>query len=467
MAPAETFDDALHPSADRPSRTEPQLVVVLECDRPMAGGARFSLSGVQEVRIGRGDRREAGRTSDSGYTTLHLKLPGRSLSSAHARLVSREGQWIVEDAPSRNGTFVNGARVHRAAVGGADVLEIGRALLVVREAMDLRTMPSDLDSSALAGLPLGMRTLLPALADSFRELARVARSTVPVLLLGDTGTGKEILARAVHALSERTGEIVAVNCGALSPTLLDAQLFGHTRGAFSGAVRDEAGFVRSADRGTLFLDEVGDLPRASQTALLRVIQESEVVPLGSTKPVKLDLRVVSATLRSLQLGDDGFRSDLFARLAGFVFRLPPLRERVEDLGLLLADLLATLAPERAQSVTFAPDLARRFLSHPWPLNVRELKQGLQTALVLAAGHELLPEHFAGVAGPSEPTDASAPQPDGLSDEDARLRIALIARLREHGGNVSAVARAMGKAPMQVHRWMRRFAVDPKAFRPRA
>jgi DNA-binding NtrC family response regulator len=460
----ETFDDALHPPADRPSRREAQLVVVLECDRPLGGGARYSLSGVREVRIGRGDRREASRTTDNEYTTLHLRLPGRSLSSAHARLIPREGQWVVEDAPSRNGTFVNGVRVTRAALGASDVLEVGRTLLVVRDAMDMRAMPGDLDSSALADAPPGMRTLLPTLADSFHGLERIAASKVPVLLLGDTGTGKEILARALHSLSGRSGEIVALNCGALSPTLLDAQLFGHTRGAFSGAVRDEPGFVRSANQGTLFLDEIGELPRPSQTALLRVIQESEVFPVGSTKPVRVDFRLVSATLRNLRLAEDGFRSDLFARLAGLIFRLPPLRERIEDLGLLLADLIPAVAPERAQSVTITPELARLLLAHTWPLNIRELRQGLQTGLVLSTDHTLRPEHFPGLAGPSAfPEPARAPV-EGLSEEDDRLRLALIARLREHGGNVTAVAQAMGKARMQVHRWMRRFALDPKAFR---
>lgn len=443
-------------------------MVVLECDRPIAGGARYSLSGVHEVRIGRGDERGATRTTDSGYTTLHVALPGKSLSSAHARLICSKGQWIVEDAPSRNGTFVNGARVSRAALGASDVLELGRTLLVVRDAMDMRAMPSDLDSGALAGLPPGMRTLVPTLADAFLGLQRIAESNVPVLLLGETGTGKEVLARSLHALSKRTGEIVALNCGALSPTLLDAQLFGHTRGAFSGAVRDELGFVRAAHQGTLFLDEIGELPRASQTALLRVIQESEVVPVGSTKPVRVDFRVVSATLRNLRLADDGFRSDLFARLAGMIFKLPLLRERMEDLGVLMGDLIRALAgPGRAELVTLQPDLARILFQHSWPLNIRELKQGLQTALVLATDHILRPEHFPGLHRPEEPTEAApVPIADGLSDEDNRLRIALIARLREHGGNVSAVARAMGKAPMQVHRWMRRFAVDPRAFRGR-
>jgi DNA-binding NtrC family response regulator len=467
VASTETFDDNARPADCRPSHDEPQLFVVLECDRPSEGGARYSLAGVNEVRIGRGERREAARVTDHGYTTLHLRLPGRSLSSAHARLVRCEGKWLVEDAPSKNGTFVNGSRVDRAPVGASDLLEVGHTLLVIRESVEMRGMPSDLDSHALAAEPVGMRTLVPRLAESFLALKRVADSNVPLLLLGDTGTGKEVVASAVHALSGRSGTFVAANCGALSPTLFDAQLFGHTRGAFSGASRDEPGIVRSAHGGTLFLDEIGELPRPSQTALLRVIQESEVVPVGSAKPVRVDLRVVSATLKSIRLSDS-FRSDLYARLAGHTLHLPPLADRLEDLGLLVADILRAIAGDRAPEIRIATELGRLLATYRWPLNIRELKQGLQTGLVLSPEGPLEPRHFpqieraSGSAGPNE-----APPPDlgrGLSDEEARLRITLIARLREHRGNVSAVARAMGKATMQVHRWMRRFEIDPNDFR---
>jgi DNA-binding NtrC family response regulator len=465
VASTETFDDAARPvGGGRPSGTEPQLFVVLECDRPSAGGARYSLAGVNEVRIGRGEKRGAVRVTDHGYTTLHLRLPGRSLSSAHARIVRCDGRWVVEDAPSKNGTFVNGARVDRAPVGASDLLEVGHTLLVIRESVEMRGMPGDLDSQELAAEPVAMRTLLPTLADSFAALKRVADSNVPLLLLGDTGTGKELVATAVHALSRRSGAFVATNCGSLSPTLFDAQLFGHSRGAFSGATRDEPGIVRSADGGTLFLDEIGELPRASQTALLRVIQEGEVVPVGSARPVRVDLRVVSATLRNIRLSDS-FRSDLYARLAGHTLRLPPLADRVEDLGLFVADILRALDGDRASAVTIAPELGRLLATYRWPLNIRELKQGLHTGVVLSTEGTLEPHHFPQVEGTSgAAAPNAAPVDRALSDEEARLRITLIARLREHRGNVAAVARAMDKARMQIQRWMRRFDINPYDFR---
>jgi transcriptional regulator with GAF, ATPase, and Fis domain len=262
--------------------------------------------------------------------------------------------------------------------------------------------------------------------------------------------------------------MVAVNCGALAPSLLEAQLFGHVRGAFSGAIRDEQGFVRSADGGTLFLDEVGELPKPAQTTLLRVLQEGEVVPVGSTRPVTADVRVISATHTALTGEQATFRPDLFARLAGFVFQLPPLRDRIEDLGIALANMLAIRAPAGGRGMTLAPDLGARLLRHSWPLNFRELQQALYAALALADDGVLKVKHFPALASTRPPLRSAPPAPaeagEAFSDEEERLRISVIARLREHNGNVAAVARALGKERMQVHRWMRRFGIDPSSFR---
>jgi transcriptional regulator with GAF, ATPase, and Fis domain len=202
-----------------------------------------------------------------------------------------------------------------------------------------------------------------------------------VLLLGETGTGKELLARAIHRLSERKGPFVAVNCGALPMTLVEAQLFGHVRGAFSGAVADAPGLLRSSDGGTLLLDEVGDLPEPSQAALLRALQEREVMPVGGVRAIKTDLRVVAATHQPLEklVAQGDFRKDFYARLAGYSFSLPPLRERREDIGL----LVGAFARERPIRLTAAA--GRALLRYPWPLNVRELHQALDVAATLAEG----------------------------------------------------------------------------------
>jgi transcriptional regulator with GAF, ATPase, and Fis domain len=430
----------------------------------MAGAARFSLADVNEVLLGRGDRREARREVSYGYTTLHLHLPARSLSSRHARLVRAGGTWILEDAGSRNGSFLNGRRVVREVVRSDDVIDVGHVLLLVRESMDMRGTPPDLDGESLQGEPIGLRTIVPDLAHGFAAIRRLAPTTVPILFLGETGTGKELAIRAVHALSGRTGPIVPVNCGALTETLAEAQLFGHTKGAFSGATRDEPGFVRSASGGTLFLDEVGELPPRTQTTLLRVLQEGEVTPVGSTRTTKVDARIASATHRSLA-EDRAFRPDLLARLAGFTFRLPPLRERIEDLGIALADILSAQT-QGDDRVKVDPALGRLLLQYAWPLNLRELKQAVCAALALTDDGTLRLRHFPTLHAPERATAATVERPaaPAASDEDERLRVLVIARLREHRGNVRAVARAFGKAPMQIHRWLKRFQIDPNAFR---
>jgi transcriptional regulator with PAS, ATPase and Fis domain len=315
-----------------------------------------------------------------------------------------------------------------------------------------------------------LATLIPRIATSFTTLARIAKSNVPILLAGETGSGKELLARAIHVASGRSGELVAINCGALPHTLLEAQLFGHVKGAFSGATRDELGYVRAAQRGTLFLDEIGELPPASQVALLRVLQEQEVVPVGTTRPLSVDIRVIAATNAPIdQLVESGsFRSDLFARLSGFRFAAPPLRERIEDLGLLIANLLCELGPREAPNWKFDPAAAQALFRYAWPRNVRELKQCLASATVLASAQRIELSHL-----PPEISEPRSVKPDtsgrepGRSHEvrtDEALHSELIALFTECRGNVSEVARRMGKARTQVQRWMARFAIEPATFR---
>jgi sigma-54 dependent transcriptional regulator, acetoin dehydrogenase operon transcriptional activator AcoR len=316
--------------------------------------------------------------------------------------------------------------------------------------------------------PFGLRTLLPELEESHGALGRVARkSAVPVLFLGPTGSGKEVLAREVHTQSGRAGPFIPVNCGALPVSLVEGLLFGHVKGAFSGAARDEIGFVRSADGGTLFLDEIGDLPATSQAALLRVLQEREVIPIGATRAVKVDVRVVAATHRPLEALSDsgGFRTDLLARLKGYSHRLPLLQERMADFGVILADVLTQVAPDRAERLTFAPEAARALLAYAWPLNIRELHQAMASAVALAADDVIGASHL-----PAElfapPPPPSAPPSSPPSADDA-LRDRIVALLHEHKGNVTAVARVLGKAPAQIHRWMHRFQIDPDTYRPGA
>jgi transcriptional regulator with AAA-type ATPase domain len=439
----------------------PHLFLVLDARCPSAAPARVSLEGVEEVLLGRGPVRLIEATSDDGVRRVVVRADDRRMSGAHARMTMLLRRWVIEDVGSKNGTLVNGSARTRVPLADGDLVELGHTFFLFREALpcDPRDPPI-LDAGSLAPAAPGLATLLPALARDFEGLAAIARSPTPVLLEGETGTGKEVTARAVHAISGRAGAFVAVNCGALPRDLVEGELFGHRKGAFSGAAEDRPGLVRSAHRGTLFLDEIGDLPAPAQAALLRVLQQREVRPIGETREVPVDLRVVAATHRSLDamVSAGQFRADLLNRLSGHRFTLPPLRARREDLGLLTGALLSRLAPGAAASLH--PRAARALLGHRWPGNVRELEQCLGSAVVLAgAARAIELEHLPQAVQRSQSGSTAA-----RKSTDAERREEIVLLLREHDGNVSAVAKHMGKARMQVQRWFKRYAIDPDHYR---
>jgi transcriptional regulator with GAF, ATPase, and Fis domain len=362
--------------------------------------------------------------------------------------------------------------VRQAVLRDGDVIELGHTLFLLREAVPApEGISPSLDSLHRSSSPPGFATLLPDEEPRLESLARIANSTIPVLLLGETGTGKEVLARSIHELSGRSGPLVAVNCGAMPANLVESQLFGHVKGAFSGAVRDEIGAVRAANGGTLLLDEIGDLPRPAQPAFLRFLQEREVSPVGSSQVHAVDVRVVAATHQPLgnAAAMPGFRSDLLARLSGFTHVLKPLRERREDLGLLIAAILAKNGTTIAHcaDVAMAPSVGRQLLSRPWMSNIRELEQVLLRALILADGNVIEPRHLLH-GGAEELTSAAMTATPGrlppLSEEQANLRTELVRELERQNGSVAGVAKAFGKARTQIHRWMKRFDIDPNSYR---
>jgi transcriptional regulator of acetoin/glycerol metabolism len=456
----ETHDDSTTRSAPARGARRTFLAVVLECDRPLAGGARYCLDGIDEVTIGRGDERRAVRRREAGGTKLHLEVPGASMSAKHARLRRAGLDWVLDDAGSRNGSFVDGARTEHAVLAEGALFELGHTFFQVFSALASGAAP-DLDASSPAGTTA---TLDPSFAHDLAALDLIAASTVSILVRGESGAGKEVLARGLHAASKRKGPFVAVNCGALPVGLVESQLFGHVKGAFSGALRDQPGLFRAADGGTLFLDEIADLPSSAQAALLRALQEREVLPVGGTRPIGVDVRFVAATHQPLEamVAAGTFRTDLLARIAGFSITLPPLRARRVDLGILVAALLRDLAP--ASAPRFSADAGLALLSYGWPLNVRELQQALAVGLALAHGADVERAHLpAAIAAP--PVAAAEPRVEGrLTARDERLRAALLAELAARDGNLADVARAMGKARMQVHRWCKRFGIDPNAYR---
>lgn len=458
----ETHNDRADESKAATHVDRPYLIVALECDRPLAGAARFCLEGVDRVLIGRGTERKCERRLEGGLVTLDVRVPGRSMSASHARLVRTGMEWAIDDLGSTNGIFLNGKSIQRGVLDQDDVLEVGHTVMLLRSARTALAM-TDVDTARCPPKATPM-TMNAALSDRFATLERVAGSAVSVLLLGESGTGKEVAARALHAASGRSGEFVAVNCGAVPDSLVESQLFGHSRGAFSGAVRDELGYIRSASGGTLFLDEIADLPHVSQAALLRVLQEREVVPVGSTRGVKVDFRLVAATHQPLAklVARGSFRHDLFARIAGYLVTILPLRDRKEDLGVLVADLVRRIAGHRAPSVTLTPAAGRALFAYSWPFNIRELEQCLTSALASTSNLQIDVSHLGANVREEESGNLVALDLEPCGDDPVRLR--LLEQLAMHHGHVPSVARAMGKARMQVHRWLKRYGIDPKSYR---
>jgi transcriptional regulator with AAA-type ATPase domain len=440
------------------------LVLATDCSRPLAPSWRFSLGEVDEVVVGRGATCRAVRAPADGRVRLRIDVADPWMSAEHFRLTrAGSGTWVLTDAGSKNGTMRNGVRRPGGELADGDVIDGGRTLFVFRDRPLGPSGPRDVCATPEGRA--GLTTLSTDLAAHLDVLARIARSNVSVLLGGETGVGKEVVARALHELSGRGGPFVAVNCGALPATLVEAELFGAERGAFTGSVERRDGLVRASSGGTLFLDEIAELPEPSQATLLRVLQEREVLPIGATRPVPVDLRVVAASHRDLgQRADAGsFRHDLLARLRGFELALPPLRERREDLGLLIASLLRRLAGERAERIELQLGAARALFLHAWPYNVRELAQALEAALAVAGDRAIeLADLPRALREPSAPPGAPAPGPAAPAAQDPRA--ALEAALRRHEGNITAVARALGTSRSQVRRLAERFGIDLATFR---
>ncbi len=346
----------------------------------------------------------------------------------------------------------------------ADEIVLTLSKLVEREQIAAERSRLALENARLAersGEPVeGFVGRSPAVREVLRVLSRVATHDSSVLLTGESGTGKELLARAIHRLSPRRDRPwVAVNCAAIPESLLESELFGYRRGAFTGAVRDHEGFFEQADGGTLFLDEIGDLPAALQSKLLRTLQEGSVRRLADTSDTRVDVRIVTATARSLQ--PPAFREDLFYRIAVVHLHLPPLRERRDDIPLLVDHLLAAVSARmRLPRPRLAEEAMRAVLAHPWPGNVRQLENALERALLLSDGEVVEVD-----ALPAEVRSAprGAPGDDVLSIpvRTAALEKSLIEQaLRLHEGNKSAAARALELSYKALLYKIRDYGIEP-------
>jgi len=308
----------------------------------------------------------------------------------------------------------------------------------------------------------------PALERVLAQVAKVAQTDSTVLILGETGTGKELVARAIHKRSRRaTGAFIRVNCAAIPPSLIASELFGHEKGAFTGALQRRLGRFEAADGGTIFLDEIGDLPAEAQVALLRVLQEREIERVGSSHPIPVDVRVIAATNRDLEAAVERgtFREDLFYRLNVFPVRLPPLRERAEDIPILVEYLVDRYAKQVGKTIrNIAKQTLQSLQAYDWPGNVRELQNVIERAVVLSEGETFV------VDGPwlrkrrSQPSNGTEGSVPTLAAGEKAL---IEAALKESQGRVAGPRGAAAKLgiPRQTLEWkIRNLHIDKLAFR---
>ena len=441
----------------RPAQSSMGLTVLLSPDAELCGRT-FSLH-EQQLKVGRAPGPDGLQISDPLISRVHFVVE-RAADSA-------ETFWLI-DRKSLNGTRVHGLSVRRETLRPGDIVRVGETVLC------FGPQPAPCSPGAAEGSHL-LAGSSPALRAVVAELRKVAPTGVTVLIEGETGTGKELAAREVHDRSGRTGPFVGVNCTAIPDALLESELFGHCRGAFSGADHDRPGLIRAAAGGTLLLDEVGDLPLTAQAKLLRVLETREVRPVGATRAIEVDVRIVAATNQDLDeaVRVGRFRGDLLSRLAGWRVRMPPLRGRPEDLLPICRRVLDALSTQ-GRCWDLDADYFEALALYPWPYNVRELCTVLRRAEaelpeggVLGVQHlpdalRALPPRAATAAPHDQRPPTPVPPPRAGEAPTARQLEAL---LSTHGGNISRVAQELGRDRGQVYRWLRRFSLDAEWFRP--
>jgi DNA-binding NtrC family response regulator len=423
--------------------TRGALALVWLFPRPTEPAVDLDLAPGEELVIGR----------DAGAT---VRIADQNVSRRHAALRHEENTVYLADLGSRNGTYVNGRPVKAAALERGDVVRVGDTVALVTD------RPGSVREVA-PGLFAG-----PLLQEVLDPAQRAAKSDLPVVLEGETGTGKEVVARAVHGWSERKGDFVAVNCNALREGLAEGELFGYCQGAFADAKQASRGLFRRADGGTLFLDEVSDLPGPVQAKLLRVLEQREVQPLGESQPVPIDARVIVATQSPLvaAVKSGSFRSDLFARLDGVTIRIPPLRDRTADVPVLFQRFFA--AQGDGASAALEADFVERLCLYDWPFNVRELSLLVKRLHVVndplrsLRALDLPPIMRVWTANPE--TAAPGAVAGGEPDHGGPDLPALLSALRSFDGDAALAASALGVSARRVYRLIQDYSIDVETIR---
>ncbi len=385
----------------------------------------------QVIDLHVGDDLLVGRAADAT-----VRLDDARASREHARVRRRDDAITLVDLGGRNGTRVNGERVvGERPIGSGDVIAIGQVEIVVAETSGAAS-PTAIDA------PDGIVVADAKTARVFELVARVAPTPTTVLILGETGVGKELVAERVHQLSPRaTAPFVRLNCGSLPPALLESELFGHEKGAFTGADRKKLGYLDAAAGGTLFLDEIGELALELQPKLLRVLESRRFMRVGGRDELGVDVRIIAATNRALdaEVRAGRFREDLYFRLAAFPIEVPPLRERRSELALLTELFLRRYAIRMGVAVpAIAPDAAAAIARYAWPGNVRELRNAIERALVIGDGRTLRAADLPAIARPEGAATSAGPMRDQIADVELRAIEAALAA--EHGNQTHAAKR---------------------------
>lgn len=409
------------------------------------------------VRVGSGvvvGRDPSGRKS--------VKLNDGTVSRSHFRILREGRSFTIEDLNSSNGTYLNGKRVRKSAVEPQDVVRSGGTLFVLTS-----RPPGNLSRVAEYGIIGTSRPLMEAV-----ELVEsTMKDDANVLFLGETGTGKDLFSKFLHEASGRTGRFLQVNCAAIPEQLLESTLFGSVKGAYTGSEEDRVGLLVEAHGGTLLLDEIGELHEQLQVKLLRTIEDRYVVPVGSTKPVPFDVKLLAATNRAAFRHDEvkGFRQDLLARLEDVVIELPPLRHRREDIVLLLESLLSSTDGSDGQE--YSLDFVESILLYGWPRNVRQLLKVVKKALRRTA--DGLQMTAAEIEEPLEPErlvhadqgklprkrPPVAPAARRRHRRPAPPEEAMRTLFSKHDGNVSAMARELRCDRKQIYRWLEKYSIE--------
>jgi DNA-binding NtrC family response regulator len=416
---------------------------------------------VPKLELGREAPEPDAEAGDS--PNLYAAIPHGTVSRRHAAIGESVGGVVptLLDRGGRNGTFMDGQPLSGAAVLAKHaVVRFGDTLAVVDERAP---------EAAHADVRLPGRSA--AMARLREAMLRAAPSKSPLLISGETGTGKELTAAEAHRYSGREGPLVKFNCAELSPTLVESQLFGHERGAFTGATSTHAGLFVAANGGTLFLDEVGEIPTELQAKLLRVLEEGEIRPLGGTAARKVDVRVVAATNVNLleRIEQGTFRRDLFARLSYLELRLPALRERRQDLFGWIEHFRARWCAEHDTAGTpfvFRPHAAERLLLAPWLDNLRGVNRLVHRLLAAGVGPEIGTQALDAASpelGPrrDEPSEPPPRMPSARAPSERPSREEFEAVYRASGGSVRATSKHFGRDRRQIYRWLEQYGIERK------